>query len=408
MMTAARIIGTYSRVSRGRQRGIGRQRPEVVAAVALHRPLHAARPAVVRGQRQVPVAVEHAAQRLEVLRRRTRGLVRIRPLVDIPVVLQAVFDRRRAHELPDALRTGARQRVGLERAFDQRHEGQVERQTLGTEDALDHRQVVAAAVEPFLDETAEPALKQLDVAEHPGVERNGDVVRGQREVGFDGGRERRRRRFLGGRGQVEQRVDGRRLARLLREAIAFGERRDFKRADAIDQPIELLAQPRFGARAARRGQQHIDGAVELDAGAIEVADLQLALAGKIVFLRLVDERLDGVWRWGDLCRRRLGNRGRRRSCADGSPGRPTHSRLPRERDLRPPASAARKTSASGAPRKCPQEPGQNRADRPRSRMARAPRGLRNSEMAQPEDVSALRALANVRRWAAWATAAGLS
>ena len=45
--------------------------------------------------------------------------------------------------------------------------------------------------------------------------------------------------------------------------------------------------------------------------AIEVADLQLALAGKIVFLRLVDERLDGIGCWRDLCRRRLGNRGRR-------------------------------------------------------------------------------------------------
>ncbi len=89
----------------------------------------------------------------------------------------------------------------------ERHERQVERQTLGTENALDHRQVVAAAVEPFLNEAAKPALEQLDVAEHAGVERNGDVVRGEGEIGFDRGRERGRWRFLDGRGQIKQRVD---------------------------------------------------------------------------------------------------------------------------------------------------------------------------------------------------------
>ena len=185
-----------------------------------------------------------------------------------------------------------------------------------------------------------------------------------------------RRRFLDRRRQVEQRVDGRRLARLLREAVAFGERGDFKRADAIDQAIELLAQPRLGARAARRGQQHVDGAVELDAGAIEVADLQLALAREIVFLRLVDEGLNGVWRRRDLRPAPPGQPGAAASRADGSPARPTHSRWPRERDLRPPASAARKTSASGAPRRCPQEPGQNAPPRCARRGRTAPWGAR--------------------------------
>ena len=263
---------------------VGRQRPEVVAAVALHRTLHAAGPAVVRRQRQVPVAVEHPAERLEVLCRGPRGLVGIGPLVHVPVVLQAVFARRRAHELPDALGACPRQRVGLECAFNQRHVRQIQRQTLGPKHALDHRQVVAAAIEPFLDEPPKPALEQLDVVEHPGVERNGDVVRCQREVGLNRRGQRRRGRFLGGRRQVEQRVDGRRFARLLRIAVAVGERGDFQRADTVDEPVELLTEPGFGSRATRRGQQDVDGAIELHAGAVEVSDLELALARKIVFL----------------------------------------------------------------------------------------------------------------------------
>ena len=54
--------------------------------------------------------------------------------------------------------------------------------------------------------------------------------------------------------------------------------RDFERADAVDEPVELLAQARFGAGAARRRQQHVERLVELHPGAIEVADLELALA----------------------------------------------------------------------------------------------------------------------------------
>ena len=94
MMIAARIIGTYSRVSRGRYLRRSREAPEVVDARALHGALHAARAAVVRRQRQVPVAVEHPVQRLQVLRRRERGLLGIGALVDVPVVLEAVLERR--------------------------------------------------------------------------------------------------------------------------------------------------------------------------------------------------------------------------------------------------------------------------------------------------------------------------
>ena len=70
-----------------------RQLPEVVASGALHRALHAAGAAVVGRQRQVPVA-EHLVERGQVFRGGARGLFRIGALVDVPVVLQTVLERR--------------------------------------------------------------------------------------------------------------------------------------------------------------------------------------------------------------------------------------------------------------------------------------------------------------------------
>ena len=120
MTIAARIIGTYSRVSRGSSFFLAASFQKSSSPRPLHGALHAAGAAVVRSQREVPVAVEHLARASQVLRRRDRRLFRIRPLVDIPVAAQAVFRRRAGHELPDALRLGPRQRVRLEGAFDQR------------------------------------------------------------------------------------------------------------------------------------------------------------------------------------------------------------------------------------------------------------------------------------------------
>ena len=90
------------------------------------------------------------------------------------------------HELPDALGLRARQRVRLERALDQRHVGQVERQPFGPEDVLNHRQVLAAALHAFLDEVVQAPLEQLDVGQHPLVQRNRNVVVAGLQVRLDG------------------------------------------------------------------------------------------------------------------------------------------------------------------------------------------------------------------------------
>ena len=70
------------------------------------------------------------------------------------------------------------------------------------------------------------------------------------QVGLDrlGGRRLRRRRLEGF--DRQQRVDRRRFRLGFRETVAGGERRLFEDADAIDQPIEVLAEPRV--RRARR------------------------------------------------------------------------------------------------------------------------------------------------------------
>ena len=49
--------------------------------------------------------------------------------------------------------------------------------------------------------------------------------------------------------------------------------------DAVDQPVEVLAHPGVGPGAVGRLEQDVDGAVELDPRALEMAELQLALAG---------------------------------------------------------------------------------------------------------------------------------
>ncbi len=125
----------------------------------------------------------------------------------------------------------------------------------------------------------EPSLQQLDRRQHAVVLRNVDVVRRARQVVLDrgrgfGGRGRGRER-----GDLQQLVDRCRFVLLLRESVALRERRDFVGVDAIDEPVEVLAEPRIGPGAVGGLEQDVDGAVEFGARAFEVADLQLAFAG---------------------------------------------------------------------------------------------------------------------------------
>jgi hypothetical protein len=175
MTIAARIIGTYSRLARQDFRLVGK-RPEIVDVGRLERPLHAAGAAVVRRQRQVPVPAEEFAEGAEIFRRRERRFFRVGPLVDEPIAAEAVLQAGSGHELPDSLGFGARQRVRLEGAFDQRDVREIERQALGAENALNHRQVLAAALHAFFDEIVQPTLEELDVRQDALVQGDGNIV----------------------------------------------------------------------------------------------------------------------------------------------------------------------------------------------------------------------------------------
>ena len=73
----------------------------------------------------MPVAVEHLDESVQVLCGGDRRLFRIRALIDIPVLPQAVLDARAAHELPHALGLGTGQRGRLEGTFYEGNIGEI-------------------------------------------------------------------------------------------------------------------------------------------------------------------------------------------------------------------------------------------------------------------------------------------
>ena len=160
--------------------------PEIALSRAGHGVLHAAGAAVIRRQRQVPIAAEHAAERFQIRGRGARGLFRICALVDVPVLLQPVLEGGASHELPHALGLGTRLGVRIEGALDDGDVRQVERKPLRAKHLLDHRQVSRAAAEALVEPVVQPGLKQLDVGKNFAVERNIDIVLRQLKVGFDG------------------------------------------------------------------------------------------------------------------------------------------------------------------------------------------------------------------------------
>ena len=81
---------------------------------------------------------------------------------------------------------------------------------------------------------------------------------------------------------------------LLDEAVALRQRHELVRADALDEVVEMLADARFGARAVRRLQQHLDGEIERRARLLEMAQGQLALARGKMALRLGNQVGDRV------------------------------------------------------------------------------------------------------------------
>ena len=220
---------------------------------------------------------ERPVEGLEVFGGGARRFFRLGAFVDIPIVLQAVFKRRSAHELPHALRFGAGKRIRLERALDQRDVGEIQRQALGPEDILNHRQEANAAAQPLLQIPTQAAGKELHEGQHTRIERDVDVVVGRPEVLGDRflclGRRVRERRHR------QKVVNRRRLVLFLGEAVALGKRRQLGGADALDQPVVVLADTRLGPGAPWRFEENVERLVELGACAFQVTKLELGLPG---------------------------------------------------------------------------------------------------------------------------------
>ena len=193
-----------------------------------------------------------------------------------------------------ALGARLRQRVGLEPALDDRDVRQIERQPLGAEDVLDHRQVFRPAGQALLHVVVEPAVQEFDGGQDLRVLRDGDIVLGGGQVGLD----RFFGRCLGGGpregGNRQDLVDRGGLVLRFREAVALGERSNLVGVDPVDQAIEMLPHPGVGPGAVGRLEEHVDGTVELGAGALEMAEFQLSLAGGEMVLGRRDQRGNGI------------------------------------------------------------------------------------------------------------------
>ena len=194
--------------------------------------------------------------------------------------VQPVLERGAAHELPHAARLGARQRRRLEGAFDQRDVGEIEGQPFCPEGRLDHRQVLHAARQALGQELTEPALEQLDVAQHAVVGRDRNVVGGRlrgrpappqpwrawasrtRTVSMASSAS-----IAAGSDLVSEKPSPVASAACSRTLMRSTRRSKCSRSRAV------------AARAVGRLEQRVERAVELDLGAFEVAERQLLLAG---------------------------------------------------------------------------------------------------------------------------------
>ena len=299
--------------------GAGGQPPIVARARTPYGGLHPAGAGVVRGERQVPVLVEERVQRLQIPGGGDRRLLRIRPLVDEPRLLQTVLDAGARHELPHAARPRSRQRRRLERAFDERHVGEISRHAFLGEYLANHRQEAEAAFEARRHEIVKAPLEQLDIRQDLLVGWNVQVELGPFEI---------QRHRLGGGGcrlrQLEHRfaqkfVDCGRLGIGFREPVAVPQRLDVEGAHAIEQALELRGESGVRSRAIGQRQHRVDCLVELLARGDEPASGQFAFAGGECSFHPKDNRGHRIGRQGHFRSWRVDDRknwkreGRRRS-----------------------------------------------------------------------------------------------
>ena len=88
--------------------------------------LHASFAPIVGGERQMPV-VEHAVEIFEIVECGASAFKHVAPVVAPEILLERIVRARRRHELPEACGLGARERFGLEGAFDKRQQRQLRR-----------------------------------------------------------------------------------------------------------------------------------------------------------------------------------------------------------------------------------------------------------------------------------------
>ena len=248
---------------------------------------------VVGGEGEVPV-VEHVVQLPEVLRGGAGRLLGAAALVHPPVLLQAEALAGGGHELPDALRLGAREGAGLERALDEGDVGEVLRDSLGVEDLADAGEVASAPRERLGEPVAQRPLVEVDAGEDLVVQLDLDVV-GLGAESLLGDAPRLLARRGGGERKVGDVVDGGRLRKVLAEAVARRQRLELAELDRLQRPLVGLGDARARIGPTRRVQVEIESAVELLAGPVQVAGAALLLPSGQAGVGGSDQPADGIF-----------------------------------------------------------------------------------------------------------------
>jgi hypothetical protein len=221
-------------------------------------------------------------------------LLRVAPLVEPPVELEAVAAAGVRDELPDPLGLGPRVGVRLERALDHGQVGEVLGHALGREHCPDLRQVLLAAAERGAEPVAQTALVEVDAGEDRVVQLDGEVVRFGPD-GLEGRRPHvRRDRRLGVGGEVGHLVDRGRLDVGLGKPIAGGDRVELRGLDGVERPPVGVPERGAGVGAARRVEVDVDRVVERLAGLVQVALLDLFQAGREMGVSLGDQLGGGI------------------------------------------------------------------------------------------------------------------
>ena len=230
-----------------------------------------------------------------------RRFLRVQAVVETRRLLESVLPPARLHELPHPGRLLARNGPRLEARFRLRQVDQLLGNALLVEDAPDQRPVAARALHT-IDEHPPPApgRKEVDVGKNRVGDLKGELGRGRFQLLHHLVFKRRVYRER----QLRQDVFERRL---LEPGLAGGVARaqfgQVEAVDGVDQFVELLIGGHPYGGVFRRGQQEVDGPVELAARGGYVPALIIGPARLVVPFRLADQNV------GPAAQRRRRQRG---------------------------------------------------------------------------------------------------